>query len=60
MKKQNANNKLTFNKAAVTELNISELSTINGGISFFWLPITSFVIHTGGEDGREIVITRMN
>ena len=31
MKKQNVNNKLAFNKAAVTELNDMALRTINGG-----------------------------
>ncbi|MCL9807409.1 class I lanthipeptide [Flavobacterium amniphilum] len=31
MKKQNVNNKLVFNKAAVTELNESSLKTVNGG-----------------------------
>ena len=31
MKKQNVNNKLAFNKAAVTELNENSLRTINGG-----------------------------
>ena len=31
MKKQNVNNKLAFNKAAVTELNENSLITINGG-----------------------------
>ena len=33
MKKQNPNNKLTFNKVAVTELNIDQLQNINGGTS---------------------------
>ena len=31
MKKQNVNNKLAFNKAAVTELNENSLIAINGG-----------------------------
>ena len=31
MKKQNANNKLAFNKATVIELNNNELSEVNGG-----------------------------
>lgn len=31
MKKQNTNNKLAFNKAAVTELNDGSLQNINGG-----------------------------
>ena len=33
MKKQNVNNKLAFNKAAVAELNENSLNTINGGSS---------------------------
>jgi hypothetical protein len=33
MKKQNINNKLVFNKAAVAELNHSELLYVNGGSS---------------------------
>jgi hypothetical protein len=33
MKKQNVINKLTFNKAAVTELNTTQLHQINGGSS---------------------------
>jgi lactobin A/cerein 7B family class IIb bacteriocin len=33
MKKQNANNKLVFNKAAVVELNDNQLQNINGGTS---------------------------
>jgi bacteriocin-like protein len=31
MKKQNVNNKLAFNKAAVTELNDNKLTQVNGG-----------------------------
>ncbi|WP_394799710.1 class I lanthipeptide, partial [Flavobacterium amniphilum] len=31
MKKQNVNNKLAFNKAAVTELNDAMLVDVNGG-----------------------------
>ena len=31
MKKQNVNNKLAFNRAAVTELNDNSLIAINGG-----------------------------
>ncbi len=31
MKTQNVNNKLAFNKAAVTELNANELTDVNGG-----------------------------
>lgn len=33
MKKQNATNKLAFNKASVTELNDNSLMTVNGGSS---------------------------
>jgi hypothetical protein len=33
MKKQNVNNKLAFNKAAVIELNDSLLTSVNGGIA---------------------------
>ena len=33
MKKQNGMNKLAFNKAAITELNVSQLAEINGGTS---------------------------
>jgi DeoR/GlpR family transcriptional regulator of sugar metabolism len=35
MKSQNKNNKLVFNKAAVTELNDSKLITINGGATTY-------------------------
>jgi hypothetical protein len=31
MKKQNTNNKLAFNKAAVTELNENQMVSLNGG-----------------------------
>jgi hypothetical protein len=34
MKKQNVNNKLAFNKAAVIELNDQKLVEVNGGTSF--------------------------
>jgi lactobin A/cerein 7B family class IIb bacteriocin len=33
MKKQNVNNMLAFNKAAVTELNDNQLLDVNGGTS---------------------------
>ena len=33
MKKQTPNNKLAFNKAAVTELNERQLQDVNGGTS---------------------------
>ncbi|MWB96553.1 hypothetical protein GON26_19485 [Flavobacterium sp. GA093] len=32
MKKQNPNNKLAFNKVAVTELNTQQLKNVNGGV----------------------------
>jgi len=32
MKSQNKNNRLAFNKAAVTELNSNQMNSINGGI----------------------------
>jgi bacteriocin-like protein len=31
MKKQNVNNKLAFNKVAVTEINDNQLNQVNGG-----------------------------
>lgn len=37
MKKQN-NNKLAFNKAAITELNENQLVKVKGGTSLFTLP----------------------
>ncbi|MWB96545.1 class IIb bacteriocin, lactobin A/cerein 7B family [Flavobacterium sp. GA093] len=33
MKKQNANNKLAFNKVAVAELNDNQLQAVEGGIT---------------------------
>ncbi|MFC4816605.1 MULTISPECIES: class I lanthipeptide [unclassified Flavobacterium] len=33
MKRQNANNKLAFNKAAITELNDTSLTNVHGGSS---------------------------
>jgi hypothetical protein len=33
MKKQNVNNKLSFNKIAVTELNDSQMHDVDGGSS---------------------------
>jgi bacteriocin-like protein len=44
MKKQNVNNKLIFNKAAVTELNDKELNDINGGTNDL---IISFIVTAG-------------
>lgn len=41
MKKQNASNKLAFNKAAVTELNDAQSMEINGGATPF---LVSFIV----------------
>jgi bacteriocin-like protein len=41
MKKQNVNNKLAFNKVAVTELNENQLKEVNGGTL---LPSTVYTI----------------
>jgi hypothetical protein len=38
MKKQNVNNKLAFNKAAVTELSNSQLRSIMGGTGTLYYP----------------------
>jgi hypothetical protein len=38
MKTKNVNNKLAFNKAAVTELNNDQLQGVNGGSSGVCLP----------------------
>ncbi|WP_456315752.1 class I lanthipeptide [Pseudomonas shirazensis] len=38
MKKQNPNNKLAFNKVAVTELNEKQLKEVNGGTNTTLLP----------------------
>jgi hypothetical protein len=38
MKKQNVNNKLAFNKAAVTELNNNQLFEVKGGSNFDQFP----------------------
>lgn len=44
MKKQNLNNKLTFNKVAIAELNDDQLNDINGGTNEI---IRAIVIATG-------------
>jgi len=49
MKSQNKNNKLAFNKAAVTELNSNEMNNVNGGaaqslISTIIIPIIVWTI----------------
>ena len=38
MRKQNPNNKLVFNKTAVTELNEKQLQEVNGGAGTTTLP----------------------
>lgn len=47
MKKQNPTNKLAFNKAAVTELNVNQMQDINGGAS----------TTTIGTSGTIVIIT---
>jgi len=44
MKKQNTNNKLTFNKIAIAELNDDQLNDINGGTGDL---IKTIIIATG-------------
>jgi hypothetical protein len=39
MKRQKANNKLAFGKATVTELNETQLNSINGGTTTNMIPI---------------------
>lgn len=46
MKKQNPDNKLAFNKAAVAELNVTELQEIKGGTSSFTIGTTSLIAVT--------------
>lgn len=58
MKKQNANNKLTFDKALVTELNNSQLKQVNGGTASMISHIDlSTLFYSGGEDGH--MVTRV-
>jgi hypothetical protein len=52
MKKQNVNNKLAFNKAAVTELNDAMLVDVNGGatpvaIAVSWAAVEGFALSVG-------------
>jgi hypothetical protein len=47
MKKQNANNKLAFNKAAVTELNDNQLKYIDGGSDTIRQILISFIVKEG-------------
>jgi hypothetical protein len=44
MKKQNVNNKLAFNKVAVTELNDNQMHDVDGGSSPVCLPSSIFII----------------
>jgi hypothetical protein len=44
MKKQNVNNKLAFNKAAVTELNDQKLVEVNGGSTVVCTIIVTFLL----------------
>lgn len=48
MKKQNTINKLAFNKAAVTELNATQLVTVNGGTSYItqYLDLSTIINHS--------------
>ena len=58
MKKQNANNKLAFDKVAVTELNNSQLKQVNGGTASMIPHIDlSTLYYSGGEDGH--MVTRV-
>ncbi|MFC4816602.1 MULTISPECIES: class I lanthipeptide [unclassified Flavobacterium] len=51
MKKQNANNKLAFNKAAVIELNEKNMHEVNGGTSgAFTVGTTSLLTLTVSSD----------
>jgi hypothetical protein len=49
MKKQNVNNKLAFNKAAVTELNDAMLVDVNGGATpvIVWAAVEGFALSVG-------------
>lgn len=57
MKKEKLTNKLAFNKAAVTELDILQLQSVNGGTITGTIFFPSIIIYTGGEDGPIIKIT---
>jgi hypothetical protein len=46
MKKQNVNNKLAFNKVAVTELNDNQMYDVNGGSNPITLLVISYLIGT--------------
>lgn len=46
MKKQNVNNKLAFNKAAVAELNNDLLAEVKGGTTLFCLGVAVTLAHS--------------
>jgi len=46
MKSQNKNNKLAFNKAAVTELNDNQLQDVNGGSSPLCIGVIISLLYT--------------
>lgn len=52
MKKQKVDNKLIFNKMAVTELNDNQLNDINGGTNEI---IRTFIIVTGYGTWLQVV-----
>ena len=51
MKKQNVNNKLAFNKAAITELNDVQMYDVNGGatpiLAVSWAAVEGFALSVG-------------
>ena len=50
MKKQNVNNKLVFNKVAVTELNDFQMIDVNGGatpVAIAWAAVEGFALSVG-------------
>ena len=55
MKKQNVNNKLAFNKAAVAELDFNQLQVINGGGSLDFIgDVASYFYEAGQAVGHYI------
>jgi hypothetical protein len=50
MKKQNAINKLAFNKVAVTELNYNQLRVINGGSSWECAAAVAYTAYNVGVE----------
>jgi bacteriocin-like protein len=58
MRKLKTNNRLVFSKAAVTELNNSQLKQVNGGTASMIPHIDlSTLYYSGGEDGH--MVTRV-